>query len=377
LPDHKKESPSGEQGGLSRLALLRRILALLIVIIALAGFFTFFYHSRRAGRAQEYFEEGNRLKAADRSQEAIERYRAALSISHSSRDRFALAEALLGVGRLNEASIYLRELIREDANSGPYNLGLARIAAQQGKLQESVEYYRRAIYASWPERSARNRIQARIELVDTLGRFNQNPQSQAELLSIMAEMPKDNAIRIKVGRLLLEYGLPKESSQVFQAIVKDSPRNADAYDGLGRAELARDNYQNAQNAFKSALRLNPYNSLIQEQLSLTEQILSLDPTSRGLSRKQRYEKSRKLLEVSLDALAACLDTTPSPPKTASELSDAARKSLLRRKTPRSYADAVESDLELAGQLWALRIDLCGPPMGPDRALARVHARLSR
>jgi CIC family chloride channel protein len=377
LPDHKKESPSGEQGGLSRLALLRRILALLIVIIALAGFFTFFYHSRRAGRAQEYFEEGNRLKAADRSQEAIERYRAALSISHSSRDRFALAEALLGVGRLNEASIYLRELIRENANSGPYSLGLARIAAQQGKLQESVEYYHRAIYGSWPEGSARNRIRTRMELVDTFGRFNQRAQAQAELLSVMAEMPKDIAIRIRVGQLLLEYGLPKESSQVFQAVVKDSPGNADAYDGLGKAELARDNWQNAQNAFKSALRLNPDNSLYQEQLYLTEQILSLDPTSRGLSRKQRYEKSRKLLEVSLDALAACLDATPSPPKAASELSEAGRKSLLRRKTPRSYADAVEADLELAGRLWALRIDLCGPPTESDQALARVHARLSR
>jgi tetratricopeptide (TPR) repeat protein len=143
--------------------------------------------------------------------------------------------------------------IRDNPNSGPYNLGLARTTLRQGKLQESAEYYRRAIYGSWPEGSVNNRIQARIELVDTLGKSNQNAQAQAELLLIVAEMPKDNSIRNRVGQLLLDYGLPKESAQVFQAIIKDSPGNGDAYGGLGKAELARDNYQNAQDAFKSAL----------------------------------------------------------------------------------------------------------------------------
>ena len=97
------------------------------------------------------FKEGNELTAENRYPKAIERFRSALSIFHSNRDRLSLALALLKADRTNEAGIYLKELIRSDPNSGPANLGLAKIAAQQGKVQEAVDLYHKAIYGSWTE----------------------------------------------------------------------------------------------------------------------------------------------------------------------------------------------------------------------------------
>ena len=92
---------------------------MLIAMIALAGFLSYFYRAQRIARAQQYALSGNELMAEDRYQEAVERYRSALSISHSSRDRLALAMALVKAGHWSEAEIYLRELIRENPSSGP------------------------------------------------------------------------------------------------------------------------------------------------------------------------------------------------------------------------------------------------------------------
>ena len=173
------------------IAWLGGVLALLLVMIALAGFLTYSYRSQRSARAEQSFKEGNALMAENRYPEAIERFRSALAISHSNRDRLSLALALLKAERMNEAEIYLKELIRSDLNNGPANLGLAQIAARQGNVQDAVDMYHKAIYGSWAENARDNRIQARMELVAALGKFGRKTQAQAELLLLLAEMPED------------------------------------------------------------------------------------------------------------------------------------------------------------------------------------------
>ncbi len=361
-----------------RVALLRGVLAVLIVIIALSGFLIYTYQSQRVSRAEENFEAGNRLMEAGQYQQAIEQYRSALSISHSGRDRLALGEALLRAGRLNEAGIYLREYIRDNPNSGPANLGIARIASQEGRLQEAVDYYRRAIYDPWPENALHERTQARIELAETLGKSGQEAQAQAELLSLKAEMPEDSAIRKRVGEMLLDFKLPEESAEVFQAIVEKSPKDAEAYACLGEAEFALDNYRKAEEAFKSALLWNPDDAASMRNLSMVEQILALDPTLRGLKRSDRYARSRDLMKAVLSSLDQCLAISMGPHRASVfELSETARKSLERRRAPRSYSDATETNLELIEQLWNARIDACGPPTEADEVLTRVIAQLSK
>jgi len=356
-------------------ALVGGILAVLILMIALAGFLGYFYHAQRIVRARQFALAGNELIAENRYQEAIERYRNALSISHSSQDRLALAMALEKAGHWSEAEIYLRELVRENPNSSPANLGLARVAVQQGELQDAVNHYHRAIYGSWPEKSQANRIQTRIELVETLGKAGQETQTQAELLSLVAEMPDDVALRKQVGRLLLDYGLPKEAAQVFREVLRKDPRDASAYAGLGQAEFAQEDFHSAQKAFEGAVLRNPGDAASRKMLESAEQIQALDPSARGLSAAEKYGRSRKLVEAALGALDQCLASARGSPPAS--LVDGARKLLLHRGRPRSYGDASETNLALADQLWKARIDLCGPPQASDVVLSKLMTRLSR
>jgi chloride channel protein, CIC family len=359
-------------------AWLGGILAVLLVMIALAGFLTYSYRSQRSARAEQYFREGNELTAEDRFPEAIERFRSALSISHSNRDRLSLALALLKADRKNEAGIYLKELIRSDPNSGPANLGLAQIAAQQGNVQEAVDIYHKAIYGSWTENSRENRAQARMELVATLGKFDRKTQAQAELLLLRAEMREDVAFQKQIGRLLLEYGLVKESAEVFRGIIQRMPQDGDAYAGLGRAELVLGDFRSAQQAFEGALRRNPADITSEKQLELAEQILALNPNLRGLNTSEKYVRSRKLIEAALGSLDQCIATETNPiPSSMAKLVDAARKSLLYRGRPRSYGDAAEANIALSEQLWKARIDSCGPPKTSDEMLSILMPRLSK
>jgi len=95
--------------------LLAGVAAALVAVVILSGFLNYFYRAERINRASRYYQAGTQLLAKERYDEAIEQYRNALSISHTVEYRLALARVLIQSGRLNEASIYLNEVLRDNA----------------------------------------------------------------------------------------------------------------------------------------------------------------------------------------------------------------------------------------------------------------------
>jgi len=359
-------------------AAFRGMLAALVLAISIVAFLSYVYRTQRITRAQEFFKQGNELMQADRYEEAVEQYRHALSITHRSDQRLSLAIALVKANHLNEAEIYLRELLRENPTSGPANLGLGRIFLENGETSQAISYFHRAIYGSWPKDPQANRIQTRLELINGLGKAGSKPQAQAELLALVSEMPADVAIRRKVGQLLLQFGLQRESATVFQDIVSKDKNNAEAYEGLGEAAFAQGDFGGARKAFGEAARLAPGNETFQSRLHLAEQAIDLDPMLRGLNSSERYQRSERLLEAAVGAMDQCLAGTSVPPPPADlTLLDSARKILLRHERPRSYSDAADSMVSLGTQIWGERIRLCGPAAKDEEPLSRVMAQLAK
>ena len=353
-----------------------RMAVVIALMIALGGGLSWFYRSRRADRALEHAVRGESLMAAGRPEEAVEQFRSALSISHSFRDRLALASALVTARRWNEAEIYFRELGREQPGSGPVNLGLGRIAAQKGNVGEAVAFYRRAVYGTWPEESPLRGLEIRRELVDFLGRSGQAAWVRAELLALAAECPDDPGARMETAGLLLDHALAAEAAAMYREILAESPRDGAAHAGLGRAEYELRNYAAARNSFRSALLQNPGDAVSEARLQVVERILALDPRARGLRPAEKYARSRTLLEAVFASLEGCLgEGGTSTPEAAGETREAARRSLARRGRPRSYGDAVEENLTLAAELWRERMRWC-PGAPADEALGLVMERFS-
>ena len=361
-------------------AFLPTLIAATLGALLLVGFLNYYYRSERTARADRYFKAGNDLVLHDRNQEAVEQFRNALSVSRDNQDyRLALGLTLVTTGRLEEASVYLEEVLRRDPTNGRANLGLARIAARQERTADAVTCYHRAIYGVWPSDQAANQMQVRFELAAFLEKTGSKTQATAELLAILDRVPNDTAARKRVGRLLLDYGSPAQSADVFRGLVRANNRDAEAYSGLGAAEFAEERYVAAREAFRSALRWNPSDVTSQRELALCDRILELDPAVRGLDAPERYRRSAALLAAILGAVEQCLPKVgqraeAQPLRT---WADTARQLLARHPARRSYDTAAESDLSLAKELWAASQELCGAASGLDPATDRVLAALSR
>jgi CIC family chloride channel protein len=162
-PVRPEPGPGG--GAIERPArLLAGLLAAMMALVMLIGFLNYYYRAERSGRALGAYRAGNELMRKERYEEAIEQYRKALSVSHNSENRLALGLALIKAGSLNEAGIYLQEVLAGMPRSGPAHRGLAQIYAQQGRTADAALHYRQAIDGVWPDRAEENRAQTRMEL---------------------------------------------------------------------------------------------------------------------------------------------------------------------------------------------------------------------
>lgn len=358
-------------------ALLGGVIVALLVLLSVGGFLSYFYRAERAERAQAYFEEGKKLMEAERYPEAVERYRNALSISHTNEQRLALARALFRAGRLNEAGVYLKELLRDRPENGPANLTLARVTAAEGDVERALGFYRTALSGSWPADSPQSPAALRIELARTLAKAKQPRQAQAEALSLLADLPEDFATRKDIGRLLLDLGMSREAVELFKTLRKER-QDADVFRGLAEGEFALNSFSEARESFESALRYDPADDTVRKRLHAVEQILELDPHLRRLGAAERYRRSRKLVEANLAVVDACVASLKSaPPASLTELESSARATLQARGRPRSYSDTAEDNVGLADQLYDWRVKLCGPGNPLEDPLSNIMTRASR
>jgi len=286
--------------------LLPGVIAAGLAVVLVIGFLNYYYRSARSQRAEQYYKTGNELLQQDRDDEAVQQFRDALSASPGNAQyRLALGLALAKDNHPAEASVYLNALLKRDPENALASLGEARIAAAQGKTADAVKLYRRAVDGTWP--------------------------------------PGQD----KKGQLL-------EAAQIFREVLKTDARNADAYAGLGSAELALENYQDARDAFQKAVEQNPSDQVSKKQLDLSERVLALDPDAPGLKATERYERSKELLQAEIIRFDHC--------------QPGGNKALTSRST--------DVNLSLAKALWRQAQKLCGTP-DPNDAAERVLARLSK
>ena len=142
---------------------------------------------------------------------------------------------------------------------------------------------------------------------------------------------------------------------------------------LAKQSSPAGNYQPARADFLNASRLKPDDAAIRKRLELCEQIMSLDPTRRGLASNERYQRSLKLVALALDEINQCSRTS-----TPQELVDSANKALKARVTELRQNAAAEANLDLTEQLWQARGKDCGASGAvSDNALALVLAKIAQ
>jgi tetratricopeptide (TPR) repeat protein len=358
---------------------LRTIGLVLLAIVALFAVDMFLAGLERVetrAEATRLFQQGRVLMQRGDNTEAIKRIKDAIAIERGNRDyRRTLAQAQLASGNTADAETTLSELLQSDSSDSLASLIMGRVLVKEGRFAEAITYYRRAIYGHWNEDEAGNRLRVRFELIDLLAQRNSKEELLAELLPAQEEAPRDLKTQTRLGRLFLLAGSPSRAGDTFRGILHAAPANADAHAGLGEAEFAQGNYRAADRDFRTALRLAPDDQATRQRLDLCNELLMMDPTYRGLGPAERYHRSLKLVELTLDETGQCVGRNPSPELQG--LLDKAGKALKTHVNAAHESEVSESNLDLAEQLWQARRKECKSPPATDSPLALVLARLAQ
>ena len=369
--DDESEAERDHQQPASLKGLLTAVIVGVIGLFALAGFLTQHYYAARLGTAARAYEAGNQLARAGRDVEATEQYRAALSLSHSNQYRLALAQTLARISRLSEAEVYLREVIKTEPRNGTAQLALARVLAKSGRDEEAMAAYRVATDGVALATGSPERIEAGFELADLLKRTGADRLAVAELLRL-TDHSKVPVVLDRIGEGLLALESVHDAVDVFHQVTRLTIYDAQAWAGLGQAELARANYAAAKSAFERAARLDPANQRASQGLGVVMDVLSLDPTLVGLRSADRFARSSKILQALLAAFDSCEFPAGKEPPGSPLLK--ARQSVTAKRRPASFSDATDENIQLARELWTGRPEGC-KAVPVDDALKRVLARL--
>ena len=329
---------------------------------------------RKVSAARE-FAAGEQLVAEGKNDQAIEHLRSASTLDgENTRYATALADAVLADGRPKDAELLLVPLLERNGTDGAANLTMARVLVKEGKVAEAKSYYHRAIYELWPRGAEDNRTTARFELIDLLASTDARQELLAELLPIQDDSTNSLAQRKRIAHLFVVAGSPSRAVTIFRDVLRHDAKDADAYIGLAEAALSLGDFATAKADLVAAQKLSPQDSSsIQARISVTDSVIALDPTQRGLSLGEQYRRSRYLVQLTLASVRKCLGTQA--PDVAAALNSAGA-SLVASAAAASQSQSIDQTLLLAEQLWALRRGRCAAER-PDGALALVQNRITQ
>lgn len=329
---------------------------------------------RKVSAARE-FAVGQQLMERSDVHGAIEHLRAAATLDgDNTAYATALADAILTDGRPRDAELLLGPLLERNPTDGAANLAMARVLVKEGKIEPAKSYYHRAIYGVWPRRGDDGRTTARFELIDLLASTDARQELLAELLPIQDDSTNSLAQRKRIAHLFVVAGSPSRAVTIYRDVLRRDARDADAYLGLADAALSVGDFSTAMADLLAAQKLSPQDSArIQTRISVTDSVIALDPTQRGLSLAEQYRRSRNLVQLTLASLRKCLRTQA--PDVAAAV-DTAGASLVASAGAAGQAQSIDQTLLLAEQLWSMRRGRCSAERA-DGALALVQNRITK
>lgn len=361
--------------------LLASILGL-VILFGVTGVAAKLYHAGRDSLAEEWYARGRLDLANKNADAALDDFRTALSYSpDSALYRLKLAQALVAMGKPDEARSHLLTLWRDEPGNSTVNLELARLAAQRGDTADSLLYFHNAIYGVWPSNSTQHRLETRWELCEYLLSHHQKAQAQSELIALQAEMPADAALYTRLAGMLRQAGDRNRALSAYRQALEIDKRRGDALTGAGETAFAMGEYQDAADFLQRAVRAGAASKSNGELLATARLVLNLDPMGPRLSRAEADRRTLLDFEFATARLGDCLQSRGIPPSTAQEQpqDDLGRLSVQAEQLQKSaQASALLRDPDLRVTLMDFVSSVeetatraCGTPSGVDLALLLI------
>jgi len=330
-------------------------------------------HERQLRRkiAAVWFERGMQYMQAGETGKAVASFRSATAnVENDPRAMLALANALAVENHTQQALTLLVRLRDSDPENPDVNLSLARLAAQQGEVQEAVRYYQSALYGRWPNHRLDQRRQVRLELVRFLLAHQQQYLATSELYVLENRTPDSVAAHIELAKLFAEANDLLHAFEEYAAASRLDGSNVEALTAAGHLAFQMGNYRLAEPYLRAAQEANPDSQQTQQLLTLTRAVLSSDPRLPHLTQGDRQKRLEAGLEVSLKRVEDCLSDT-SDRKAIAELQSLKREAISATKSWKtkssSDTDTVKTGVDLIFRMEQTASGACGNPSDRDQA----------
>ena len=372
------------------------LLGLTAISVCIAVLTYFFFNSFREHRRvleRRWFARGEKAMVQGNPQFAVEDFRSALSLSAGNPTyELALAEALAGANRNEEAYTYFSALHEASPGDGFLNLQLARLAVKRRDTAEAIGYYRAALTGLWYGQGAAQRFQIRLELARYLMSLGKNVDAQGDLLTAEGNSLDHPAELLEVASLLEQAGDPSDAWTAYRRVERHPAATLSqvlkSLQGEARVATLMGQYKQAAialDSYTAKARQHPRATTLQErraaqqQLGQLQRLLQLAPIY-ALPPKQRA--ARLLADA---GIAHNRYTTCSAQLQSQNISGADAAALAALSTqwsqigPMSAAKlAADPALEQSVLAWTnqteiLAARLCGLPTGDDALLYQLAA----
>jgi len=336
--------------------MIRVTLVLALVIAGLTAVDRFLAQTEMAEvqrEAREAFAAGSRLLHEGKTAQAVELLRTAHVLARQNTQyELELGNALLRLGKLDEAQPFIDEALDRQPNEGEANLVAARLMLARHMPGDAKAYYHRAIYGHWAAGNMVEKSSARMELIELLAHEGNRAELLPELILLEQEPDREPAFRKRLAQYFITAGAPARAAEVYRDLIARSPDDAEAYAGLGEAELQQGEYRRARFAFLKAYSLGR-NPAVLPRLTLLNQLTALDPTPRQLPSAEKYRRSIHLLSLIRD------DLRQHPSAQTTELLREADEQLSKKEPAHISNELAESVLALTERLWQYRVKAFG------------------
>jgi tetratricopeptide (TPR) repeat protein len=359
----------------------------LLVALSLAAFGVFAFTRHMAARVQQldakiaavWFERGMQYMEAGETEKAIQSFRKATAdAGDNQKYLLALADALAADNYAAEAGQLLLTLRESHPVNAEINTQLARLAAQQGEVQEAVHYYQSALYSNWAAAQADERRRLRIEFIRFLLAHQQRDLATSELLVLQGRTPDSAPAHIETAKLFLEADDQKHALQEYEEAVRLDSHNEEALTGAGETSFQLGDYAEAERYLRDALDVNPDSQKARQLLWLAELVQSEDPLAPRLSPLERQRRLRADFQRSEQRLDSCLNQTAgsiaSTELQALKAEALAVQPKLRSEMHPPDSDAVRSGVDLIFRMQQAASGHCGEPAPEDEALLLIGRR---
>jgi tetratricopeptide (TPR) repeat protein len=194
--------------------------------------------------------------------------------------RLRLADALLSLGRIDEAEAHYRQAWKQNPNSASAAFGLGKIANARDRASEAADFLAKATNHPSTRKAAHRLLVGVYERVGRTNEVEQLSQTLAKLANdtglpdpVFAEVEKlKTGLNQAIDRAdeLINAGRVPDAVHLLESTLQSYPNSDRAYFFLGRARLRQGNLAGAEQMLVRSLQLAPSSVEAMVQLGIIQ-----------------------------------------------------------------------------------------------------------